>query len=138
MKKKYVWAAGLVTLVASPLVFAQQATPEPLPASVLGPQLVAWSQMQKPQPAPAPMPADQSQPVPPQAQQQQQNPPAQAITGTIVKDGNKYVLKGSDNTVYQIDDQEKAKLYEGKQVKVAGSIDAKTNVLHVTSIELLS
>lgn len=46
-------------------------------------------------------------------------------------------MKISESTSYRIDDQDAAKLYEGKQVRIAGSLDAKTNVLHVESIELL-
>jgi hypothetical protein len=141
MKRMYVWA-GLLAFVACPFAFSQQATPEPLPGSVLGPQLVAWSQMQKPQPAPAPLPGNQAQPELPQTQQQPVQQQAllsvETFAGTIAKDGNRYVLKGADNTAYPIDDQEKAKLYEGKQVRIAGNLDAKTNVLRVASIEELS
>ena len=144
-KRTSLWAATL--LVFSPFVAGQQASQQPnsppLP-SVLGPQLVAWSDLQKPQPVPQPLPppqrADQSLPAPSHTQQQ---PSTQTFTGTIVKDNNKYVLKVSDGAVYQfvvyqIDDQEKAKLYEGKQVKIAGSLDAKTYLLHIVSIEPVS
>jgi hypothetical protein len=55
-----------------------------------------------------------------------------------VKDGGKYVLESSDNTVDQIDDQERAKAYEGKRVKISGSVDAKTKLLHISTIDLLS
>jgi hypothetical protein len=128
-------------LVASPFALSQQVTPEPLPGSVLGPQLVVWSQMQRPQPAPTPLPANQRQPELPQTQQQpiqQELPLDQTFAGTIAKDGNTYILKALDNTAYPIDDQEKAKLYEGKQVRIAGILDAKANVLRISSIELLS
>ncbi len=40
--------------------------------------------------------------------------------------------------MYQLDDQERAKQYEGKQVKIAGTLDATGNSLHITSIELVS
>lgn len=145
MRRTSLWAAGLILL--PPFLFAQQTVqqPEPqLPAFVLGPQLVVWSELQKPRaipqplPPPQPDPPAQSQPQPTAGAQDQQQPSSQAFTGTIVKDGSKYFLKVSDSTSYQIDDQEKAKLFEGKQVKIAGSVDAKTNILHVISIELLS
>jgi Protein of unknown function (DUF5818) len=143
MRRTSTWGASL--LLFSPFLFAQQAAQQPspqLPASVLGPQLVAWSELQKPHPAPQPLPPPQPDP-PAQTQPQtstasQDQPSSQAFTGTIVKDGTRYVLKVSDNTSYQIDDQDKAKLFEGKQVRIAGSLDAKSNTLHVTSIELLS
>src|SRR6266581_8794712 len=44
---------------------------------------------------------------------------AESYTGTVVKSGDKYVLK-TDTGTYQIDDQDKAKQFEGKQVKVSG------------------
>jgi hypothetical protein len=140
-------ATVVFILVSLPLMLAQdpQTQPSPaLPTSILGPQLIAWSQLQKPQPAPQPLPPP-DRPVP-QPDQQQPNPPAQpqqpptalTLMGTIVKDGTRYVLKVSNNSAYQLDDQGGVKQYEGKQVKVGGSLDADGKILHVTSIELVS
>jgi len=64
---------------------------------------------------------------------------AKAFTGTIVKDGKKLVLKDTaSNMSYALDDQDKAKQFEGKQVKVTGTLDLNRNVIHVTNIELLA
>ncbi len=135
--------ALIFLLAASPAaLFGQNAASQPspaLPSEILGPQLIAWSQMQRPQPVPQPMPSpnpasQHTEPAPPQPQ----TPAAQTFTGTIVKDGDKYFLKAAGTNVYQLDDQERAKQYEGKQVKVAGTLDASGNSLHVTSIKLLS
>jgi hypothetical protein len=143
-------AAWVFLSVAVPLTFGQDFKSQPnpvLPSEILGPQLIAWSQLQKPQPVPQPLPPPDRpmQQQPDQQPAQSANPPAQpqppaaqTFTGTIVKDGNRYVLKVSSNTVYQLDDQERAKQYEGKQVKVAGALDATGNSLHITSIELIS
>jgi hypothetical protein len=128
----------------APFIFSQDvpdgASPV-LPADIVGPQLIMWSELQKPQPVPQPLPppekADQQQSEPATGSQAQGQPTAQIFTGTIVKDGDKYILKASGGTAYQVDDQEKAKHYEGKQVKVTGSLD-KSNVLHISGIELLS
>src|SRR5947199_9769802 len=59
---------------------------------------------------------------------------AEAYTGTVVKSGDKYVLK-TDTGTYQIDDEDKAKQFEGKQVKVSGNLDKATSTLHVTDIQ---
>lgn len=141
MRRTSVLAASL--FVFSPLLVAQQAVQQPdpqLPATVLGPQLVVWSDLQKPRPVPEPLPPPKPDPPaqtqPPQSAGPQQ-PSSQAFAGTIVKSGSKYVLKVSDSVSYQIDDQEKAKVFEGKQVKVSGTLDAASNILHATSIELL-
>ncbi len=58
----------------------------------------------------------------------------ESFTGTVVKSGDKYVLK-TDTGTYQIDDQDKAKQFEGKQVKVSGNLDKATSTLHVTDIQ---
>jgi hypothetical protein len=147
MKRETSLFATLIFLAASlPLTLAQdrQSQPHPgLPSDILGPQLIAWSQLQKPQPVPQPLLqpnrpvqySDQGQPAP---SAQTQPPAAQIFTGTIVKDGMRYVLKVASNSVYQLDDQERARQYEGKQVKIAGTLDATGNSLHITSIELVS
>jgi len=153
MKREAGIFAALVFLAVSlPLAFAQnrQGQPSPvLPSDILGPQLIAWSQLQKPQPVPQPLPPPERpvQHSDPQPDQQpppavnppaQQPPAAQTFTGTIVRDGVRYVLKVSSTTVYQLDDQERAKRYEGKQVKIVGTLDATGNSLHITSIELVA
>src|SRR5271155_4181822 len=131
-------AAALAALSA--LAFSQQSQEAPaLPAAIVGPQLIQWSELQKPQPIPQPVPPpekpdqDQSgqqqpsqqqpgQTEPATSSQAQGQPSAQTFTGTIVKDGSNYVLK-ANGTAYQVDDQDKAKQYEGKQVKITGSLD---------------
>jgi hypothetical protein len=139
---------SFAVFLAIPLtIFAQEIAPS-IPASqVLGPQLIAWSQLQKPQPisqlSPPPgqtgQRADsQNQNAQNQNSQTQQESSAQVFTGTIVKDESRYVLKAADGASYQLDDQEKAKHYEGKQVKIVGNIDAHGTTLHIESIELLS
>jgi hypothetical protein len=67
-----------------------------------------------------------------------QPPAAQTLTGAVVKDGSLYVLKVSGSNAYALDDQDRAKQYEGTKVKVAGTLDAKGNSIHVISIELIS
>jgi Protein of unknown function (DUF5818) len=152
MKRENSLLVALFFLAVAPLTFAQglrnQPAPE-LPSDILGPQLIAWSQLQKPDPVSPPVrksdhPAqDQSaQADQPPAQSSisgaQRQPAAQTVTGTIVKDGGRYILKASDNSAYQLDDQDRVKQYEGKEVRVAGTLDATGNSFHVTSIELIS
>jgi hypothetical protein len=148
MKRETGFLATLLFLSATvPLMLAQdlQSRPSPtLPSDVVGPQLIAWSQLQKPQPVPQPLPPpnwpaqQQAQPAQPANEVPQQQPTVQTFTGTIEKDGGKYVLKASGKSTYQLDDQEKAKQYEGKHVRVGGTLDADGGVLHITSIELIS
>ncbi|MGA7635017.1 MAG: DUF5818 domain-containing protein, partial [Terriglobales bacterium] len=101
-----------------------------LPSGVLGPDLIAWSQMQTPRPVPQPLPPDQN----PRAQQQAT---AEVFAGMIVKIDASYVLKMQGGITYRLDQANMGR-YEGKQVRLAGSLDANRNQLHVITIELVS
>jgi uncharacterized protein DUF5818 len=139
--------ASLLVTVAFLLVlaqtgFAQNLGTQPDPNLM---QLIAWSELQNPHPTPEPRPdpaplPEQQQPDPQQPGQPttadaQQQSSAQTLTGTVVKEDGRYVLKASDNRTYQIDDQEKAKQFEGKQVKIVGSLDMSTGTIRIQSIE---
>lgn len=97
-----------------------------LPPDILGPQLIVWSQLQSPQPL------QQTRAT------QQEEPASQTFTGIILRDGNTYVLKVSTKTAYPLAEQQKAKPYEGKQVRISGILDANGENLHILSIEPVS
>jgi hypothetical protein len=48
------------------------------------------------------------------------------------------VLKAADNSTYQLDDQNRAKQYQDKKVKIVGTLDADNDILHVESIQVVS
>lgn len=59
----------------------------------------------------------------------------QAFTGHIAQTDGKYVLvDDGQRATFQLDDQEKAKPFDGKNVKVTGSLDTATNTIHVAEI----
>lgn len=58
----------------------------------------------------------------------------QSFSGTIVKEKNHYVLK-TDRMTYQLDDETKAKQFEGKQVNVSGTVDKSTSAIRATDIQ---
>lgn len=61
---------------------------------------------------------------------------SQTFTGKIAKAGGKYVLKDeATKTMYTLDDQDQAKKFEGKAVKVTGKLDAASNTIRVAAIE---
>jgi hypothetical protein len=134
--KRQIGVLALVLVTATPLMFSQalEKTPSPVtPGELLGPQLIAWSQVQKPQPVQSASETEKAQ------EPSQQQPAAQTLTGTIVKDSGRYILKVSSSSMtYELDDQVRAQRYEGKQVKVAGTMSAKGDSFHVISIELIS
>jgi hypothetical protein len=74
----------------------------------------------------------------PQSQQQMDTPSqqsARAFEGKITKFRGKLVLQeSSTQTAYQLDDQDKAKQFEGKSVKVIATLDLNSNMLHVVDI----
>ena len=56
----------------------------------------------------------------------------QTFTGTIVKQGDKYVLQdAASGSTYDIDHQDEVKKFEGKKVRVHGTLDASAKMIHV-------
>lgn len=142
-RKASILATVAFLLMVAQAGFAQNAGTQPNSDFT---QLIAWSQMQNPKPLPEPRPDPAPSPAAPQEQQPeqksgqpasaaQQQSPMQTLTGTVAKQDGKYVLKASDKKTYQIDDQEKAKQFEGKLVKIVGSLDMNTSTIHIESIE---
>ena len=90
--------------------------------------MIVWSQQQQPEPV------QQAVTVP---------PVLQALTGTIVKMQAAFVLSLADDALYILEESKLGELkgvdaYEGKQVRIQGTVDADTYVLHVKSIEIIS
>ena len=70
------------------------------------------------------------------AMQQKSQSEAKTFTGTVMKNGDNFVLSdASSKTSYTLDDARKASQFEGKKVKVTGTVDMATNILHVEAIE---
>ena len=64
---------------------------------------------------------------------------AKTFSGRITKENGDLVLKDPVTKVsYKLSDQDKAKHYVGKKVKVTGKLDMNSNTIEVDSIELLS
>jgi hypothetical protein len=147
-RQRSVFPAVGFFLISAPLMFSQDRQSPELPPEVLGPQLIAWSEMQNPRPVPLPPPdrPDQQQPQDKEKKADPANPSAgdsgkssqQTFTGTIVKDSGTYVLKVTGNTVYQIENQDSAQQYEGKPVRVTGTLNADGHTLRIVKIELVS
>src|ERR1700723_459822 len=57
---------------------------------------------------------------------------SQTFSGTVMKAGDKYVLQDeASGKTYDIDHQEQLKQYEGKRVRVHGTLDASGKMIHV-------
>lgn len=139
---------ALAAAALAPIALAQSAQKQERPKAQAGAELVAWTQDQKAEPMPStqPTPPPQQQPdkqtpsTPANGQQDDahKTPAAQSFTGTIMKSGDTYVLKTTDNMTYQLDDQARAKQYEGKQVQITGSLDSSSNTIKVQDIKAAS
>ncbi|MGB8579931.1 MAG: DUF5818 domain-containing protein [Candidatus Sulfotelmatobacter sp.] len=116
---------------------AQQSTPTP-PAST-DPSAAPQSQPSQPADPTAQQPntPTQAQPsqTPDQGGQAAPSSPsatatdAQTFSGTIVKAGDKYVLQdAASGKSYDIDHQDQVKQYEGKKVRVHGTLDASGKI----------
>ena len=104
------------------------------------------------QPSPNTQQTPPSEPPPPRQQNQvpsQTEPPAQPgqtpdqaqqsapadgheFVGTIVKQGDKYMFQdATSGQTYDIDHQDEVKRFDGKKVRVRGTLDPQTKTIHV-------
>jgi hypothetical protein len=145
MQREIISLIGLSFFLAiAPSGVAQDGNPQACPdvtQETLTCELIAWSHLQEPVPLPEP----EAKPMPPDHQggsslnsQAQPQTSTRSITGIIVRQGEKYVLKAGGNTTYQLDDQNRAQHYQNKEVRVIGRLDSERNSLHIESIELTS
>jgi uncharacterized protein YdeI (BOF family) len=122
---KLLTIAATLAFSAGTLALSAQSTP---PQSPNDPQQPTASQPQATPESATPQTAT--------PQNDMQNAASKPFSGTIVKEKGKLVLKDSaTNVSYKLDDQDKAKEFEGKQVKVTGKLDATSNQIHVENIE---
>jgi hypothetical protein len=111
--------AVLLTLGAS----AQQNTPsQPTDPTAQQPAQPPQGSPSQPQTRQTPDTTDQTGPA----------ADSRIFVGTIVKAGDKYVLQDTaSGTTYDIDHQSQLQQYEGKKVRVRGTLDASGKMIHV-------
>jgi hypothetical protein len=149
----YRWSISLMGTMAllGGLAAAQDSS-----SNLFSSDLIAWSGMQQPttpeQPPqrqqPTPDPNPQSQPAPdpsattprPSASSSSETSasPAQTFTGTISKEADSFTLKVSDTTSYKLDNQQQVQQYVGQRVRVTGTLDPASNLIHVDRVEPMS
>jgi trehalose-6-phosphatase len=56
---------------------------------------------------------------------------SQSFTGTIVKSGDRYVLQAAHGSIYDLDNQEAVKPFEGKRVSLHGALEPRTKLIHL-------
>src|SRR5262249_22826617 len=80
--------------------------------------------------APAQTP-DQPSTTTPDGQASPSKTDAQIFTGTVTKQGDRYMLQDASGKSYDIDRQDLAKSHEGQKVRVQGTLDADGKTIHV-------
>ena len=69
-------------------------------------------------------------------EQQSGNPKLTTFSGTVWLNSGRFVLRDELHSLwYQLDDQRRAARFEGKEVRVTGTLDASNTVIHVRNIE---
>ena len=109
--KKHVGVLCTIALLAGslPNLFAQGSQPsQPVDPTAQAPATPAPT-------TPPTFPTSKAKPQP-------DRPDVRVYMGTIVRDGDTYVLKAG-NAKYLLDSQKKAKTYKGKDVNVTGTLD---------------
>lgn len=71
------------------------------------------------------------------AQTQTQQAPAQSASfrGTVLRNGEQFLLRDGSGQVFRLDDPEQAQSFEGKDVTVTGQLDLDSRMIHVDRIE---
>jgi hypothetical protein len=104
-----------------PMPESQQSSQQQPPAA----QTPDSSAQQTPQQPPDQAPSGQAGQQRSDSQAQSDSASGQTFTGTIVKQGDKYMLQdAASGTTYDIDHQDEVKKFEGKKVKVRGTLDS--------------
>jgi Protein of unknown function (DUF5818) len=101
------------------------------PSQPIDPTAQAPSTPASASPAPATRPTFPTSEAKPQLRQ----PDVRVYLGTIVKDRGAYVLNAAKEK-YRLDHQTRAKNYNGKDVKVTGTLDKTANLIHIQKIEV--
>jgi hypothetical protein len=106
-----------------------------LPSTFLmGMVITGGSLIAQQQPSQQQEPSQQQPPsrqAPDQTQPDTQGSQDQTFVGTITKSGDKFVLQDTSGKTWDIDHQELVKKFEGKQVRVTGTLDADGKTIHM-------
>lgn len=127
---RFLLTLGTLTLALSvaPL-FAQQ--PDQNSATSPTAQTPSSSSAQSGQSQPGQAQPGQTQPGQAPSDQAAPAGSTQSFSGRVTKSGDKYVLQDASGKSYDVDRQEELKKYEGKQVRIQGTLDPDGKTIHV-------
>jgi outer membrane biosynthesis protein TonB len=109
----------------------QPSTPDQTPPQATPEQAQQPTPPPQAEPAPsAPAPGQTGQAAP--DTKTETTTAVQSFSGTVVKSGDKYVLQDTDTgNTYDVDHQDEVAKFEGKRVKVKGTLDASGKMIHI-------
>ena len=129
MKLKVLLLSGLLTIGLAAVAFGQgsgSTSPSSQDPSMQSPS----TQSPSSQSPSATSPSTQSSPTSSSGASAGEN----TFTGSVGKSGGKYVLHAAEGD-FKLDDQGQAQSYDGKDVKVTGTLDSSGRTIKVKSIE---
>jgi cell division protein FtsN len=109
----------------------QPSTPDQTTPSQTSPSQTAPSEATPSQPTPNQTPEKSGQATPDASANSSQAGGVQSFAGTVVKSGDKYVLQDESGTTYDTDHQDEMAKFEGKRVKVHGTLDSSGKMIHI-------
>jgi len=129
LRKRIPAVQGPVFLLSSAMIFSIAAVAlQPAPGSAPS---TALQEPQRPQSVPgAQQPGNSNL-----AHSHQVVAKSVVITGTITRSCSDLSLRGVNGNIYQLDAQDKAAPFEGKFVRVTGTLEASAKLLHVDAIK---
>lgn len=143
------WQKIVIVLLLLPVeAFAQEPAH---PGQLFSSDLVSWTYMQEPEPQerqhaqqrPEPTPETQpssnpAQPGPrPGFPEAAPNQVRATFIGIVNKQSEGYVLKVSGAASYRLDNGPELEQYEGRRVRITGTLDQASNLIHVEKVEPL-
>jgi hypothetical protein len=149
----YRWPITFLGTMALTALISGLAAAQDSSSAMFSSDLIAWSGMQQPtapeqppqrqQPTPDPNPQSQPAPDPSSAppasnSTETSTSPAQTFTGTISQEADSFTLKVSDTTSYKLDNQQQVQQSVGQRVRVTGTLDRASNLIHVDRVEPMS
>ena len=136
MKRVSLILIAVFALVMLPAAFAQGTPSQSQDPSTQTPSTQPPSENPSTSPSQTPSTAPSQSPStdnPSSATSSSSSSDAHNFVGSIVKNNGKYMLH-TGGTDYELDDQSQAAKFEGKDVKVTGSVDQQSNTIQVQSI----
>jgi len=122
-----VFAAIVLTMALASISFAQTAPAQPQDPTAQTPSSPASPSAKRP-PDEAQKPSEGESAAPASSGK------IRPFMGTVVRENGGYFLRAGD-LKYKLDDQTEARRYEGRSVKVTGSLEKQSNTIHVQKIE---